>query len=345
MISVNNSLLFLENTTEKVVEDFSSFLPQGMENFSDVGESVSSLGLDRLLGEVVAILFGGKADVLVFFFTLLGLSLLMALSVNLSSDGSQFAARAVVLVSGGIIFSLMFPLVSEATKTLGELTSFFACVDGLCVSITALGGGVSTSSMRAVSSSFVLQLFGFLGSSLGALVAVMFIFAAISLIDQDAKNGIFDFIKNLFTRGVALLTACIGGFLTLQTVVASISDSAAIRTAKYAVSGLVPVVGGTVSSAISSLAGGLQYAVGVIGGGSVAVIVAMALSPVIMLLAYRGCLALAMFFLECCSAKLAARCISLISGVMDSLISVFVLTLIIYLYEILLFIIGGVAIA
>ncbi len=344
MINVNNTLLLLDDTTEKVIEDFSSLLPEGMEGFSEAQVAVSSLGLDRLLGEIISILSGGRAEISVFFFSLLGLSLLMALASNLSTDSTLFGTRAVVLVSGGVIFSLMYPLFREAIRMLGTLTSFFACADGLCVTVIALGGGVSTSSMRAASSSVVLQLFGFLGSSLGTLVGVMFILAIISLIDMDNKNGIFDFVKNIFTKGVAVLVAALGGFLTLQTVVSSISDSAAIRTAKYAVSSLVPVVGGTVSSALSSLAGGLQYAVGVVGGGSVAVIVAMALSPIVMLLLYRGCITLSLFFLECCSAQLAARCLSLIAGVLDSLISVFVLTVIVYLYEIVLFILGGVAI-
>lgn len=344
MINVNNTLLFLEDTTEKVIEDFSSLLPEGMEGLSLPEDAVSSLGLDRLFGEIISILSGSVAEISVFFFSLLGLSLLMALATNLSLGSSHFAVRAVVLVSGGVIFSLLYPIFCEAISTLGTLTNFFACADGLCVTVIALGGGVSTSSMRAVSSSVVLQFFGFLGSSLGALVGVMFILAIISLIDTDNKNGIFDFVKNVFTKGVAILVAALGGFLTLQTVVSSISDSAAIRTAKYAASSLVPVVGGTVSSALSSLAGGLQYAVGVVGGGSVAVIVAMALSPIVMLLLYRGCIGLSVFFLECCSAQAAARCLSMIAGVLDSLISVFVLTVIVYLFEIVLFILGGVAI-
>ena len=344
MINVNNTLLLLENTTEKVIEDFSAILPSGMEGFSSSDGVISSLGLDRLLGEIVSIVTTDGGEVMLFFFSLFGLSILMALASNLSGDSTFFAARAVVLVSAGVIFSLMLPLFLEAIDMLGTLTDFFACADGLCVTLVALGGGVSTSSMRAVSSSIILQFFGFLGSSLGVVVGVMFILAIISLIDMDNKNGLFDFVKNIFTRGVAILVASISGFLTLQTIVTSISDSAAVRTARYAVGSLVPVVGSTVSSALSTLAGGLQYAVGIVGGGSVAVIIAMALSPVVMLLLYRGCLVVAGFFLECCSAHLASRCLSLIVGVLDSLISVVVLTIIVYLYELVLFIIGGVAI-
>ena len=125
-------------------------------------------------------------------------------------------------------------------------------------------------------------------------------------------------------------------------MIASSADSAAMRAAKYT-AGLIPVVGGTVSGALSTLAAGLSYAKGIIGIGAIAVILGMALSPLILLLLYRLALSISLTLSELLGAAVMAKALSAFRFSLDSLIAVYALSAVIYIFEILLFVKIGVA--
>jgi hypothetical protein len=109
---------------------------------------------------------------------------------------------------------------------------------------------------------------------------------------------------------------------------------------RYAVSGLVPIVGSTVSGAMSTIVGGLSGVGGIIGASSVAVILSIALAPLVYLLLYRLAFALAAFVTDMLGGE-ATNTVKGLAGSLDVLISVYVMTTIIYIFEIIVVILGG----
>ncbi len=345
MKNANSYIHIFSDDVEKAIEDFATLLPEGMEGLASPQEATSALGLDRLLLEAIGVLSGSGASLLSFFFTLIGLSLLLVLVDKLGGAMLEIASRALTIVTSSVIFLLLLPVFLEVEEVLTDLNSFFTGACAITVSVTAMGGGIASSTAQATSTTLIARLFGAIGSSLSVIVVFLFVLITISVLSGDSSSGLLNLVKGIFGRGMGILVAGLGGFVTLQTVVCGITDSATMRTAKYAIGNLVPVVGGTISGALSTLAGGLEYATGVVGGGAVAVILGLALSPLILLLGYRLCFFIAIFFLELCSCGTGARCLSGFGSILDSLIAVFSLTVVIYLYEVLLFIMGGVFIS
>lgn len=341
---VNDSLQLLDEM-EDIIDDFSSILPEGMEGLVNIEESTGALGLDRLLSEIVWIITGNGSTLLAFLFTLLGLALLMALVDKLGSSMREVTVRAITAITSSVVFFTLLPLFREAEQALTSLNNFFTGLCGFTVAITSMGGGAVSASAQAVSSSLIARLFGAIGSSLSFIVAVLFVLTTLALLSTDGSGGLHSLVKGIFGKGLGILVAGIGGFITLQTIVTGIADSATMRTAKYAIGNLVPVVGGSISGALSTLAGGLEYVSGVVGGGAIAVMLTLSLSPLVLLLAYRLCFFVAIFFLELCSCSFGAKCLSALGGTLDSLIAVFSLSSLIYLFEAVIFIIGGVFIS
>jgi hypothetical protein len=151
-------------------------------------------------------------------------------------------------------------------------------------------------------------------------------------------------VRNLFMWLVGITTALITGTLALQTLIDTASDSTAMRAARYAASGMIPVVGSTVSGALSTLAAGLTYAKSFIGVGAILVIVTFALSPLIMLLLYRFALSAVIIFSDFVGIGGGAKIFGAYRFVIDSVVTLYALSALVYVLEIILFIKCGVAV-
>jgi hypothetical protein len=108
---------------------------------------------------------------------------------------------------------------------------------------------------------------------------------------------------------------------------------------------MIPVVGGTVAGSMATLASGLAYVKGIIGAGAVAVLVSILLSPLVMLLLYRLAVTLAASVSELLSVGVTARLYRTYSRCFDLVIAVYTTSVLLYVFEIVLFTVSGVALA
>ena len=151
-------------------------------------------------------------------------------------------------------------------------------------------------------------------------------------------------MKSFFSWGIGILCAVSTAALAIQSVVASAKDSASLRAARYAASGLIPIVGSTVASALSTLAGGLAYAKSTVGATSIAVILTLALVPLASLLMYRLALSLVITFLNFADCSGGVRCFSAFRSALDSLTAIYSLSMIVCILEIVIFMKSGVSV-
>jgi stage III sporulation protein AE len=116
-----------------------------------------------------------------------------------------------------------------------------------------------------------------------------------------------------------------------------------MSAAKYAASGMIPVVGSTVAGALSTLASGLSYAKGIIGVGAIVVIVGIIISPLVLLLLHRLALSLALILADFLGVSGASRIFGAFRASFDSLIAVYALCSVLYIFNAVLFMKSGVA--
>ena len=141
---------------------------------------------------------------------------------------------------------------------------------------------------------------------------------------------------------MGIVSAVFIGITSLQTVISSASDGAYMRAAKYAASGMIPIVGSTVSASLGTLAGGLSFVKSSVGVSSVLVILGFAISPLALLLLYKAAFAISLIFLEFSSCTAGVRIFSAFSSALDTLISVYAVSVAVYLCEIFIFMKSGV---
>lgn len=324
------------------LDDFRDILPGGYEDLAEPFESADSIGFERLFSIIADGVSGRRGELVSFLLLVIGCAILISLSASLGGEYSSLCRGAVGVICSVCIFSRLFPIVDEVARTVGEINGFFGALIPLMATVNTLGGNVTAASSQALGMTLTMQLYGSLGSSLTLIIGAMFAVGMLSTLGGGFA-AVGRGVRGLFGRGMGIFTALLAGTLSLQTLLTGVSDSTAMRVARYAISGTVPIVGGAVSSALSTLAGGLSYAKGVIGGGAVAVLVLMAAVPLVILLLYKLCFFLAITFLDFTSGGEGGECLVAISGGLDALISVYTMTSVIYIFQVILFIMGGIA--
>lgn len=316
-------------TPEDAVGEFEELVGGDMHAY--VG---TALGIDALFYEILSAAAGARGRVIEFLFTLFGVAVFIVALNNLGGRLSLLGRSVGSVLASSVIFYQVLSLSAEVAESLSTIRGFFSSVFPLFTSVIAMGGGALTAGTGAFGTTLTLQLTGvFTERVLGSLCAVMALGGTLISFHGFAAP-IIRGVKNFFTRGVGLVATVLLGTLAMQTLISSCGDNMAIRAARYAVSGFVPVVGSTVGGALSTLVGGVAYAKSVIGVGAISVIVIMAVTPLVLLLLYRLCFFAVCSFLSMVGVGDGAACISGAADALDALISVYATSTVAFVLEI-----------
>ncbi len=336
-----------EESVDGLLSDFEDIVPEDMQGISEDSniliEHFSIKGLVEILTDS---LNGERGSFISFCLLLLGSVGVYFLASGCHSEFKKQTQAVVSCVISLAIFPTVFSALSSVSESLSALSRFFAALTPIAVGITALGGGGTTSGVQAGGMYTAFTLIGGVGSRFFLLISTLGLsLAMLSALGTPSVKAVGKGVKGLFSWTVGIFTTIITSVFTLQTLVASAVDSAAMRTAKYMATGLIPVVGSAVSGALATLASGLTYAKAIVGGGSIFVIVSLAISPLVMLLLYRLALTLGSSIAGLLGADGLSDLFISYRFVMDMTVTAYVLSVIVYLYQLILFLRIGVALS
>ena len=124
------------------------------------------------------------------------------------------------------------------------------------------------------------------------LMPVLTVMAALAVTGSVFPESSMDGLAAMLKKGVTwLMTAVMtlfSGFVTLKCSIAGKADGAAVKTAKMLVSGFVPIVGGAVSDAYSTVKGSFEVIGGTVGTAGIVGIAVIMLPMVMELVIYRA---------------------------------------------------------
>lgn len=337
-----------EDLPEDLIEEFSALIVQESGISLEENDLISSFGFGSILKCISDAITGSKGEITSFFLTVMGFAILCAVSDGASFLGSgdeRSLSAAVLTVMSAAIYPSLYSLFSSVGKSLETLSSFFGAAMPIMSAISAASGSVKTAAVQAANMNIVLGIVGALATDI--LLPLSFAILALALVSSFGEAGTLrtaKSIRNIFTFGLGIVTAVSSAAISLQTVIASASDSASLRAARYAAGGLIPVVGSSVSSAISTLAGGLAYAKSTVGAAAIAAIFALVSAPLVLLLLYRLIFSIGQTVLEYLDINAAVRCFSAYKAALDAVISVYVMSTIVCIIQVIVFMKGGAAV-
>ncbi len=332
----------LDGAEEELSEIYEKFLELVPGSVAELGEALSGgegiLDLFSVLGEPFAAACEDFCHRLLLFFAV---SLIMCLGELLAADTELLQSTRGVLsmILSLPVIGVMSDTLSSVLEGLDAAGEFFSGVMPLLTATVAIGVGGTTAAASAAGMSITLSLTeGIICENLYLLFGAIF---ALSLIGNfDAGQGTASFargVRNCFNFLMGAVTLIIGGTLAMQTTLAASRDTLLLRSAKYAISGMVPVVGGIVSGSIGTLLSGAKILSATIGTlGVVAVIYYMA-APLITLLLMRLCMGACIVFSSFVGASFGGKFFESVRGAVDCLIAPFASSLIIYILELMIF--------
>lgn len=322
-----------ELSYDEYSDELSELVPDEFAELSEVG-----LGVDGLFAELSSVIRGQLGSIGEFFTFFIVITVILLVSDLLLPDGSF--GEGVALICSVAVMSRLFPIVRSVNEALAESSAFFGGAIPILCTVSAGSGAISLAGAGSGSVAIILWITDLLGREmLMPLVVGTYTLGVVSSDSRAPSARLRVGMKNCFTKGVGVVSAVISGVSGLQTVVATAADSAAIRTAKYAASNVIPVVGGVLSGTISTLAGGTAYAVSTLGSTVVATLVLMSLSPLCMLLGFRLAVFFASFLSDLCGSK--GGVIDATAGAFDCMIVVYSCCMVMLILQSLIFVSGG----
>ena len=174
----------------------------------------------------------------------------LCIGVLIAKDVWQCVSTAVDVVKGCSAFMLAFVPVFATVVMISGKTITAASMSALLLGVAELVSGVSSFA--------VLPLMGgYLALSISSGVSPLF-----------NSSGIVESFKKLSMWIMSLLGTLFIGVLGIQTAVNSAADSVALRTTKFILGTCVPVAGGVLSEAVSTVStsvGLLRSSIGIYG--------------------------------------------------------------------------------
>ena len=331
---------------EGLWQDFCELLPEGeIENGEKLTESVGP-------GSVFSLIFSkigeNSVSIIGFFSAVLGVTLLISLCESgaffESKNLSPYMSAAVTTVAGVLIFSSVYPLILSIKESMEVASGFFSGLVPIVTGICASSGSIGSAGVHAANMNLILGLVsGVLSGLLLPIALLIFILALSDGLSAGQNASLAKGAKSTFLWALGIVTAIIMGGVSMQSIIASATDSAYMRAAKYASSGLIPIVGGTVSGALGTLVGGLSYVKDTVGVGAVAFIVGISIGPFVSLILYRLALSVSISFMDFVGISGGVRCFSAFRAALDAIIAVFITSVLIYVFELSVFVKCGVA--
>lgn len=334
------SLTTLANDgVDKYIDEFESIVPDELVGITDEDVLAERVGFDGILGEIYAIISDKGGEVVSFLLLLLGGVVILSLTRGMRTELYEITSVGVSVVLISVVASRLLGMLATLEGDIGTVSEFFCALIPIFSAVSVAGGGVSTAAVYAASmntaASFVT---GIVAPTFTATAALGFAVGLLGAIDPEIAGGVSGSVSKFFSWLVGIVTALLMGTLALQTVIGSVKDCASIRAARYAASGMIPVVGGTVAASLATLASGIAYVKGVIGVGAAAVIITLFLSPLVLLLLYRGAISIASTVASMLSVGVAARLYDSLRRGVDLYIAIYAVSILIYIFEIILFV-------
>ena len=213
-------------------------------------------------------------------------SILKAISDNLENDNISkiiYYAQYVLIVT--IIMSNFTEIIKMIKDTASNLVGFMNALIPILITLMTYTGSIVTGGLLQP---IILFMINFLANTIqNILIPLVLITAALSIISKISEKvqitKITKFFKSSITWFLGIALTIFVGVVSLEGTLSSSIDGITAKTAKAAVSSIIPVVGKVLGDVVDSVLGCgviLKNAVGIVG---IIVVIGICIAPVIKL--------------------------------------------------------------
>lgn len=277
-------------------DDYSAEISEQLDGILadyDIGFSADEMGdlsleaiWDRLWGELSARLSAPMRILSsIFLVIVFGTFAKSAVKTSESIYDMIFVLTAVT-----VTVPQLMTVYDEILHTIELTGSFILVYVPILSAVSAVCGGFTTAGVCHVMLLFASEVIVKLSESY--LLPILSVTSALgvtgSVFPSTSLESLVNFLKKTVTWGISITMTLFSGFVTLKCTLTGKADGAATKTAKMLVSGFIPIVGGAVSDAYTSVRGSFEVIGGTVGAAGIIGVVMLLLPQILEICAYRG---------------------------------------------------------
>lgn len=219
--------------------------------------------------------------------------LLSSLLAGMSDTSGGSAAKVYPLVTAAsaavMISAYLSEMISVSQTAFTAASDFMITYIPIIAGVAAAGGHTGTAAVFSSVTLVSVQILARIASSvIIPLTSCILGITAASSIDPDLKlDRLGEGIKKAVIWGLGLIMTIFLGILSIQSIITASADNAALKTLKFAVSSTVPIVGGAVSEALSTVSGSIALIRSGIGGFGIAAGACVLAPPAVTAICYK----------------------------------------------------------
>ena len=209
---------------------------------------------------------------------------------NVLSEGAngtvRFVCYSAVIV---ITFTAVTGLTNVTVETIDKLTLFTDVLSPILLTLmTASGGTVSVGLYKPavvlITSAFTVII----KSVIIPIVTLMVVINVVANLSSDIKlNKFSDLFASFIKWTLGIFCTVFATFLTVQGVASASMDGISLKTARYALSNGIPIIGGFIGSGLNVVILGASLIKSAVGVGGVVVLFYTVFSPIVKIVAFQ----------------------------------------------------------
>ncbi|MBQ4354863.1 MAG: hypothetical protein IJC71_08225 [Clostridia bacterium] len=305
------------------------------------GKLREQLDLSLWLKKITEGLKKSTAEIFPSFLPLFSLILLTAAAQTAVPDSAVLKKAFLTyagLFSAAEVFRMTACIITSVQNYLsglcGMMNAFVPVMEAVCL----LGGHFTE---KAVSGGGILLLVTLIGNFnnllLVPLTVLLFSLSAVTMTCPEVKlGGMVTGVRKCLQRLWAITAMLFSFLLGMQNLLAKAADSLGARTARFAIGTFVPVAGGLLAEAFSTVQEGLRFVRQAAGIGGILLICALLLPGIVPLFLYRLFLSLAVTVSELLGVQ-AAGMLAEIRGIVEFLLGIVLFTALLFVLALFLF--------
>lgn len=224
-------------------ESAQPYMPDTVNSFSDDLWFVIKSAVSHMMPKVAQ-----AAEICV---CLIAIVLLMALVQDFTGIAKRTVALVGVISIGIVLMQPSNALIHLGVQTVEELSEYGKLLLPVMTAAMAAEGGTATSA--ALYTGTVAFNTVLMTAITKVIIPTIFVYIALcvanSAIEEDILKKLKEFIKWLLTWSLKIVIYLFTGYIGITGVVSGTADAAAVKAAKIAMSGVVPVVGNIIADA------------------------------------------------------------------------------------------------
>lgn len=221
------------------------------------------------------------------FFSLILINLLCSMCVALCQDKKipEYINLAGICAVAAMFMGNLDGMVNETVDALTQINSYSKLALPAVFTAAAAGGAVVSASARYAAVSVGLEIL--MNTARTLIVPLIYGYLALALckglFDEPIVKSLQRFIKWLMSISMTVLTLVFGAYISITGAITGSADALAVKTARTVISNVLPVVGGMISDAASTVLTAANMIKTSAGAMSLVAVCALCAGPFIML--------------------------------------------------------------